>query len=91
MGEYKAYRYQGGSIRGQEIGCSSDREAVFNTAEMDANAILEALNKKAEQDKGGSPFHLRHEPCHIIADDKAQIIEIRQDCDGLLMYYYDII
>ena len=91
MSEYKAYRYVGGNTKGKEICADSDREAVFNTAEMDANAILEALNRKAREGAKDAPSSSMAESCHMITDDKAQVIEIRQDSDGMLMYYYDVV
>ena len=86
---YRAYRYLGGSTKGTEIDCASDRESVFNTAELDAREILEELNRKAAEEPF-VPGLSTSEPCHTISDENAQIIEIRRDGDGILMYYYDV-
>ena len=83
---YSAYRYKGGSERGVVVDTSDNKQDVFNTAQMDAKAIVEAINDKQSEGRRTS-----EDSCRIIEDDKTGTIEIRQKSDGYLMYYYDIL
>ena len=89
---YTACKYRGGSSRGKELFSSDNRDSAFDTAEKDAKAVIESLNQKADENNqiGGIPFSSKFTSCHMISDREHGTIEIRQDIDGLLMYYYDI-
>lgn len=85
---YSAYRYKAGSAKGAEIAATGTSREAYNTAQMDAQAILDAVEE--QRAKETRPRYAPEE-LFVISDDESESIEVRRKWDGLLMYYYDIV